>query len=164
MSNREATDRWLHGICQAVAANSKCLSRQIGALIVMDKTILISGYNGPPRGIPHCSGEKCPRQVKGFSSGQGLHLCPAAHAERNALIQAARHGVTVNGATVYLNSNVPCAECLKEIINAGIIEVVCQPGGLYDHMSGWLLDNSNLRVRIFDHLLRADSDNDGEPD
>lgn len=144
-------DKYFHTICEAVGSNSKCLSRQIGAILVRDKVVICTGYNGPPRGIPHCKG-KCPRRKKGYKSGEGLHLCPAAHAERNAIVQAARLGIQTKDAILYLNTNVPCKDCLIEIINAGITEIVCQDMQHYDLMSGFLLENSNLNIRIFSHL------------
>lgn len=149
------SDKYYYGICEAVSKKSKCLSRQIGAILVVDKMVIATGYNGPPRGIPHCGVYVdgvliCPRRAKGFPSGEGLHLCPAAHAERNAIVQAARHGIKISGAILYINTNIPCFECLKEIINAGINEVVCTELTTYpDWLSGYLLEHSGIRVRTF---------------
>ena len=98
------------GLCQELSKWSTCLSRQIGTVIVRDKTIVSTGFNGPPRGVTHCGPERilvddnlshidpakrnlCPRQAKGFKSGFGLHLCTASHAEENAIVNAARIGV-----------------------------------------------------------------------
>lgn len=184
-------DDYFREVCDAVAKNSKCLSRKIGAVLVRDNVVICTGYNGPPRGVPHCkalhtpckscagsglldgtqfaspckvacfvcggSGEVavCPRRGKGYASGEGLHLCPAAHAERNALIHAARLGIKVKGATLYMNSQPPCKDCLIELINAGVKEVVCRGGKFYDLLSGWLIENSSITVRKF-------NDADGE--
>ena len=145
-------DEYYFNICKAVGSNSKCLSRQIGSILVREKVIICTGYNGPPRGVPHCKGNVCPRRAKGFESGKGLHLCPAAHAERNAIVQAARLGIPVKGSTLYLNTNTPCKDCLIEVINSGIKEVVCTEMTLYDELSYFLLNNSNLKVRVFSHL------------
>lgn len=121
-------------ICDTIATKSKCLSRQIGAVIVKDGAILSTGYNGPPRRYPHCEGEVCPRHLKGYKSGEGLEECPAAHAERNAICQAARNGTAVNGAILFLNTITPCKACMAEIINAGIIAVVYKTEGHYDSL------------------------------
>ena len=144
-------DYYYLNICRAVASNSKCHSRQIGAIIVRDHVVICTGYNGPPRGFPHCS-DPCPRRRLGYDTGQGLHLCPAAHAERNAVDQAARLGIATAGATMYMNCPVPCKDCLITLIQAGIVEVVCtDPDSLYDYMSGKLRDY--IQIRGFKGLL-----------
>jgi len=137
--------------------NSKCLSRQIGSVIATkDHSVVSTGYNGPPRDVRHCStrtwqGDECPRRVMGFPSGEGLQHCPAAHAEANASFTAAREGWKLKGCTLYLNTGVPCMECLKAIIQVGIDEVVCtNEKNFYDHMSGYLIEHSGLKVREYD--------------
>ena len=117
-------DEYFFTIADAVAKKSHCLSRQLGAVAVRNNTVISTGYNGPPRGYPHCEGEICPRHKAGFKSGEGLDICPAAHAERNVLVQAARVGVRLEGSTLYLTSGYPCRECAKEMVNCGILEVV----------------------------------------
>ena len=133
---------------------SKCLSRQIGAVLVQGKhSIIASGYNGPPMGVPHCdcrddSGNyvsegtmlrtvepngvfgndpvtTCPRQRMGFKSGEGMEHCVAIHAEINPIMQAAREGRSTVGATLYAYCGTPCVNCMKEIIQAGIKRIVC---------------------------------------
>ena len=163
-------------ITKEVAKFSKCLSRQIGVVLISkDKTILGTGYNGPPRNTPHCDsperlewlvkhlakervgdlkayllengwGNKCPRQIMGFKSGEGLWVCPAAHAERNVLINSAREGIKTKGCTIIMNCALPCQECSKEIINAGISTIVCLQGADYDVGSRWLLERSNIEI------------------
>ena len=145
-------DEYFYSICEVIGKNSKCLSRQIGAILVTDKVVICTGYNGPPRGIPHCEGSVCPRRAAGYKSGEGLHLCPAAHAERNAIIQAARLGIRTKRSTLYLNTQIPCKDCLIEIINAGINEVVCANMKLYDEKSEFILKHSELSIRIFDFI------------
>lgn len=142
-------DSYFLNICNAVASHSKCLSRQIGAILVRDKVVICTGYNGPARGVPHCEGSVCPRRLHGYVSGEGLHLCPAAHAERNAIVQAARLGIVTKDATLYLNTQIPCKDCLIEIINAGISEVVCTEMRQYDLKSGFIMEHSDLIVRTF---------------
>lgn len=125
-------DAYFMGIAEAVSKKSHCYSHQFGAIAVDDdRCIMATGYNGPPRGYPHCKVQAggtvklaCPRHEKGYKSGEGLNLCPAAHAERNVLINAARSGISVKGCTLYVTSPIPCRECAKEIVNAGIQEVV----------------------------------------
>ena len=173
-------DNYFLSICKTVAKNSKCLSRKIGSIIVKDKSILSTGYNGPPRGVPHCSerysttpvvdimlinalknkfGENmdfnsfvdtCPRQVLEFKSGKGLEFCIAGHAERNALINASREGIKVKGASLYLDTGIPCKDCLIEIINAGIIEIICVEMVYYDEISRFLVKNSDIKMRTFE--------------
>lgn len=171
-------DEWLYGICLAVAKGSKCLSRQIGAVLVRDNSIISTGYNGPPRGTPHCWDrykldpilrqmmfdkglspddpkhyDTCPRYTLGFKSGEGLDLCVAGHAERNALINAARHGIDTKGAKLYMDCGVPCTPCLVEIINSGIEEIIVSKMVFYDISAQYLLHrNDTLECRVYDHL------------
>ncbi len=141
-------------ICTTVAKNSKCLSRQIGALIVIDKSIVSTGYNGPPRGVKHCNeryqlppdNKECPRRREGYPSGEGLHLCPAAHAEVNCISNAARLGVSVKGGTLYLNTVCPCKNCAAQIINAGLTEVVVASLEYYDWMGPQLFEEAGISI------------------
>jgi len=168
-------DKYYLDICKVVAENSKCLSRKIGAVMVRDKSVISTGYNGPARGIPSCNkrykideyfrmmlidkgldpdecdNNICPRYTLGFKSGEGLEICIAAHSERNAILNAARQGICTKESIIYMNCNVPCKECLTELINAGVREIVCTEITYYDKMSEYLINNSNLVVRTF-HL------------
>lgn len=169
-------DRWFYDIAATVASYASCHSRKIGAVLVRDKSVLSTGYNGPPRGVPTCDRrwyndpaflEKyreafetsdqiegiCPRRVIGFPSGQGLDICPAGHAERNALINAARFGIETKGATLYMTCGVPCTPCLVEIINAGVEEIVVTGIDIYDATAEYLLNNSDLKIRFFDFMI-----------
>jgi dCMP deaminase len=159
-SPNDKWDKYFMGIAKSVGNNSKCLSRSIGAVLVKDKAIIATGYNGPPRGVPHCYSRnenyerRCPRQVKGYKSGQGLELCIAGHAERNAILQAARMGISTKGATLVCHCGVPCKDCAIEIINAGIVEVVYKTAGgtgnygeYYDELSKYLFENSDIILR-----------------
>lgn len=147
-------------ICESLAKNSKCMSRQIGSLIVIDKSIVSTGYNGPPRGTKHCierynishlTDRMCPRRLAGYRSGEGLHLCPAAHAEVNCISNAARLGVSVKGGTLYLNTCTPCKNCAAQIINAGIIQVVCLTLSAYDDLGPILLEEAGIEVLTIAH-------------
>lgn len=180
------SDRWdiyFHKICEAVASKSPCLSRQIGAVLVRDRSIVSTGFNGPARGYPHCGevksfmvskdfsiegledlrpGEiivlqdktlaqfppKCPRQLKGYKSGEGLVECPAAHAEGNCIANAARIGAVTVGSTLYMNSIIPCKDCAIILVNAGITEVVIDEVVPYHQMSLEIL--KSVKVRRFE--------------
>lgn len=108
-------------VASVVAKRSTCLRRQIGAILVKDKRILATGYNGAPSGLPHCLDIGCAREH--VPSGERQELCRALHSEQNALVQAARYGIPVNGSTVYVTT-APCSVCAKMLINAGIVRVV----------------------------------------
>lgn len=166
-------DRFFLSICDEVSKQSSCLSRQIGSVLVRDSTIIGTGYNGPPRGVPHC-GERykidpelreylksknidpdkpriertCPRYIMGYKSGEGLQWCIAGHAERNSLINAARMGIKTKGTILYMNCGIPCTPCLVEIINAGVEEIVVSKLSFYDSSAKYLLDNSSLKYRV----------------
>ena len=180
--NPVSRDKWFYDMTLKVGAYSKCHSRKIGAVLVRDNSVISTGYNGPPRGVPTCDqrwvidkafkekyghhmlsdkeGIKykttkgfCPRRIIGFPSGQGLEICPAGHAERNALINAARLGIETNNTKLYMSCAVPCTPCLVEIINAGINEIICSSMQIYDETAMYLLENSDVKVRIYDFLV-----------
>ena len=114
-------------IAELVARRSTCRRRQVGAVAVKNKRILATGYNGAPSGIPHCLEVGCLREKEGIPSGERHELCRGIHAEQNVIIQAAFHGVSIEGATLYC-TNLPCAICTKMLINAGIREIFYQDG------------------------------------
>lgn len=116
-------DEWYIDIAHKVAERSTCLRRQCGAVIVRDQHIISTGYNGAPRGLPHCSEIGCLRDKLNVPSGQRTELCNGAHAEQNAINFAARDDGGTGGATLY-STHYPCSWCVKSIINAGIIYVV----------------------------------------
>ena len=129
-----------------VAKRSKCSSRQIGVVIVQDGSVVSEGYNGAPRGSSLCQdrSKQCRRRELGFASGEGLEQCPAVHAEQNALFQAARNGIRVNGATMYAYCCQPCKWCMGAIINAGIARLVHLELPNYDGMAAVLLAESDV--------------------
>jgi dCMP deaminase len=110
-------------IARLVAKRSTCLRRQVGAVIVKDKRILTTGYNGAPSSLAHCDEVGCLRQQLQIPSGQRHELCRALHAEMNAILQAAQHGINVSAGVMYCTDH-PCIICAKMIINAGIRKVV----------------------------------------
>ncbi|MDY6832459.1 MAG: cytidine/deoxycytidylate deaminase family protein [Thermodesulfobacteriota bacterium] len=114
-------------ITELVARRSTCLRRHVGAVIVKNKRILATGYNGAPAGVTHCSETGCLRARLNVPSGERHELCRGIHAEQNAIIQAAFHGVSIQGASLYC-TNQPCSICAKMIINAGISAVYYRDG------------------------------------
>lgn len=110
-------------IADLVSSRSTCLRNQVGAVIVKESQILSTGYNGAPKGLPHCSEVGCIREEMGVKPGERHELCRGLHAEQNAIIQAAYHGVSVRDAKIYCTTR-PCSICTKMIINAGIQEII----------------------------------------
>ena len=121
---RPTWDEYFIDIARHVATRSTCLRRHVGAIIVKHKRILSTGYNGAPRGLLHCDEIGCLREKLGIPSGQRQEVCRGLHAEQNAIVQAALHGVPIQGGQIYCTHQ-PCVTCAKMIINAGIVRVVC---------------------------------------
>ncbi len=119
MIERPAWDNYFMKIAEDVSTRSTCLRRHVGAVIVKDKRILTTGYNGAPTGIAHCTKETCLRIKYNVPSGERHELCRGLHAEQNAIIQAAYHGVSLKGAKIYVTHK-PCSICTKMLINSGI--------------------------------------------
>ncbi len=124
---RPSWDQYFMDIACLVARRSTCLRRHVGAIVVRDKRILATGYNGAPTGLPHCIDIGCLREELGIASGERHELCRGLHAEQNVIIQAAYHGVCIKGATLYC-TNLPCSICSKMLINAGIGEIKYRQG------------------------------------
>jgi dCMP deaminase len=122
-SGRPVWDAYFMEIVGIVAKRATCLRRRVGAALVRDRRILSTGYNGAPSGLRHCLEIGCMREQQHIPSGERHELCRGLHAEQNAIIQAALHGVSVKGATLYC-TNHPCVICAKMIINAGIVRIV----------------------------------------
>jgi dCMP deaminase len=119
---RPAWDYYFLEIARVVASRSTCLRRRVGALLVLDKRILATGYNGAPAGLEHCDETGCLREKLKVPAGERHELCRGLHAEQNAIIQAAVHGVAIKGASLYC-THFPCVVCTKMLINAGINRV-----------------------------------------
>lgn len=170
--HRKSWDQYYFDIAQAVASRSTCLSQKIGAILVKDKIVICEGYNGAARGVPSCGPERlkhdhslaqsingdainpvlgdiytCPRQRLGYPSGQGLHLCPAVHAEANCIANAARTGICTLGTTMYVTCGIPCKDCLSLIINAGVIEVVTEIK-YYDELTDYIMSTTKEHILI----------------
>jgi len=132
-------------IAELVSKRSTCLRRKVGAVIVKDKRILATGYNGAPTGLPHCDEVGCIREKLKIPSGERHELCRGLHAEQNAIIQAAYHGVSIKDSVMYVTCH-PCSVCVKMIINAGIKEVVIKEG-YPDKLASQLLKESKIKIR-----------------
>lgn len=142
---RPSWDEYFLELALLVAKRTTCLRRGVGAVLVKDKRILATGYNGAPRGLKHCAEIGCLRQKMKIPSGERHELCRGLHAEHNVLIQAALYGISTKGSTLYL-TNQPCIICAKMLINAGIVEVIT--GGEYpDKMAVGLLKEAGIRIR-----------------
>ena len=146
--HRPSWDEYFMTLANQVATRTTCVRRGVGCVLVRDKRILATGYNGAPTGLRHCYETGCLRQQLNVPSGQNHELCRALHAEQNALIQAARYGISVEGATLYVNTQ-PCVLCAKMIINAGIVEVVYQ-NPYPDELAMSMLEESGMRIRVFE--------------
>ena len=131
-------------ITHLVAKRSTCLRRQVGAVLVKDKKILATGYNGAPSRLDHCLDTGCLREKMKIPSGERHELCRGLHAEQNAIIQAAYHGVQIKRATLYC-TNHPCIICSKMIINAGIERIVYEEG-YADALAREMLRESGIKV------------------
>ncbi len=138
-------DSYFMEIADIVSKRSTCLRRSVGALIVKNKRILATGYNGAPSGLKHCIEVGCLREQMKVASGERHELCRGLHAEQNAIIQAAFHGVSIEGAHVYC-THLPCSICIKMLINAGI-EKVSYLDGYPDELSLKMIDESSIEMR-----------------
>lgn len=123
MKNRPSWDEYFMRMAEVAALRSTCVRRQVGAVIVVDRRVVTTGYNGACRGLVDCLTLGCLRDEMGIESGTHQEICRAVHAEENAIIQAAVHGVRVGGGTLYCNLS-PCGLCARKIVNAGIVRVV----------------------------------------
>jgi len=123
MEERLSWDDYFMEITKLVARRSTCMRRHVGAVIVRDRRILATGYNGAPRGLRHCSETGCLREKMNIPSGQNQELCRGLHAEQNAIIQSALFGVSIENSQIYTVTQ-PCVVCAKMIINAGIKRIV----------------------------------------
>ncbi len=121
--NRPTWDEYFMEITELVSRRSTCLRRKVGAVIVKDKRILTTGYNGAPKGLPHCLEIGCLREIKKVSSGERQELCRGLHAEQNAIVQAALHGLSIKDSVLYCTTQ-PCVTCAKMIINSGIKMII----------------------------------------
>lgn len=143
---RPGWDKYFMDIALVAASRSNCCRRHVAAVLVRDRRIISTGYNGTPRGVRNCSDGGCPRCNSNTPSGHGLGDCLCSHAEENSIVQAAYHGISVKGSTLYTTYS-PCLSCAKMIINAGIVEVVYHQRYSIDDVSTALLKEAGVIVR-----------------
>jgi dCMP deaminase len=143
---RPSWDAYFMGIAQVVATRSNCIKRHVAAVIVKDKRIVSTGYNGTPRGVKNCSEGGCPRCNNFADSGTKLDECLCSHGEENAIVQSAYHGISIKGTTLYTTFS-PCLTCAKMIVNAGIVEVVYNEAYPVQEAPAKLLSDAGVILR-----------------
>ena len=140
-------DEYFMSVAHAVKARASCVRRQVGAVIVRNKQIISTGYNGTPRGVKNCNEngcERCNAPPEMIPRGTGLDHCSCCHGEENAIVQAALHGMRTEGATLF-TTNSPCTTCAKMAINAGVSRIVF--GGTYpDELGEKLLKEAGIEL------------------
>jgi dCMP deaminase len=144
---RPSLDEYFMEMAKLISKRSTCLRRKVGALLVKDKRVLATGYNGAPKGLPHCSEVGCMREKLNIPAGERQELCRGLHAEQNCIIQAAVFGVSTKGATLY-TTHFPCSICAKMIINAEISEIVYEED-YEDELAKKLLKEANIKIRKY---------------
>jgi dCMP deaminase len=147
-SKRPSWDQYFMNMAKVAATRSNCSRRHVGAVIIRDKQVISTGYNGTPRGIKNCNEGGCPRCSSDAKSGDNLTQCICSHAEENSIVQAAYHGVSVKNTTLY-TTYCPCLLCAKMIINAGIKEVVFSEAYNFDDITKRLFEEVGIKFRKF---------------
>lgn len=145
--NKPTWDQYFMRMAYLAASRSNCVRRKVGAVIVKDRNVIATGYNGPPSGSADCDVAGCVRNDLNIKSGERHELCRGLHAEQNAIIQAAVHGSSISGAVIYVTTH-PCSVCSKMIMNAQIREII-YADGYPDELSELLILDSNLKLRQF---------------
>ena len=144
--SRPGWDEYFMRIARQVAERSTCQRRHVGAVLVHEKRILATGYNGAPMGLRHCAEVGCLRDQHNTPSGERHELCRGLHAEMNALIQAALYGVRTKDSTIYSTTS-PCSLCAKMLINAGVVRIVAA-GHYPDELAGQMLAEAGVAIDI----------------
>jgi dCMP deaminase len=142
ISERPSWDKYFMNITELVAERSTCLRRKVGAILVKEKRVISTGYNGAPTKTSHCLDVGCLREQQGIPSGERHELCRGLHAEQNAIIQAALHGFSVRGATLYC-TNMPCSICSKMLINIEI-EKAFHKEGYPDSLASMMMEEAQI--------------------
>lgn len=144
VKERPSWDEYFRQITSLVAERSTCRRRKVGAVLVLEKRILATGYNGAPQGLSHCLDVGCLREKEGIPSGERHELCRGIHAEQNVIIQAARYGISITGSTLYC-TNLPCVICTKMLINAGV-EKICYEDGYPDELAADMIREAGIEM------------------
>ncbi|TEU00429.1 MAG: cytidine deaminase [Candidatus Stahlbacteria bacterium] len=154
---RPSWDEYFMKITELVASRATCLRRKVGAVLVRNKRILTTGYNGPPSGITHCEQRGgCIRDELKIPSGERMELSRAIHAEQNAIIQAAKVGISIEESTLYVTTH-PCFTCSKMLINAGVKKIIYKEG-YPDSFAMEILKEAGVLVVQFKELSENERD------
>lgn len=145
---RPSWDEYFATLAKQVSTRTTCLRRAVGAVIVKENRILATGYNGVPVRMAHCAETGCLREKLGVPSGERQEICRGLHAEQNAIIQAAKYGIDISGAKVYITTQ-PCITCAKMLINAGITEII-YANPYPDELSLGMLDEAEIPYRVYE--------------
>jgi dCMP deaminase len=156
MGERPSYDEYFMEMAHVVSMRSTCLRRKVGAILVKNKHILSTGYNGAPKGLKHCSEVGCLREKLNVPSGERHELCRGLHAEQNVIIQAAVFGTSIKDSVLYC-TNTPCVVCVKMLINAGVKEIVFS-GEYPDELAKKMLDESKIKIRNFKNKQEEEID------
>lgn len=143
-------DHYFMEMAEVVAKRSTCLRRQVGAVLVKDRRILASGYNGAPTGMDHCAVTGCLRQQMNIPPGQQHEMCRGLHAEQNAIIQAAFHGTSIQDSLIYVTHQ-PCVICAKMMINAGVKTIIIK-GTYPDALAKSMLADAGITLKLLENL------------
>ncbi len=155
MDNRTSKQNYYLDIADAVLERSTCLRRKYGAIIVRNDEIISTGYNGAPQGLRTCKERgECLRRKLNIPSGTHAEICYAIHAEQNAVIQAAKLGVSIDGGTCYCTHQ-PCSVCAKILVNAGIKRIVYEQG-YPDDFSLEILNEADIILERYEDLEKED--------
>ena len=147
IEERPSFDDYFMEMAHVVAKRSTCLRRKVGALLVKDRHILSTGYNGAPKGLKHCSETGCLREQLGIPPGERHEICRGLHAEQNAIIQAAVFGVSIKDSTLYC-TNAPCSVCAKMLINAGVKEIIFEDE-YPDELAIQMLKEAKIKIKKY---------------
>lgn len=147
MVQRPSYDEYFMQMAYLAASRSTCIRRKVGAVLVKNKHVLATGYNGPPKGMKHCDETGCLRETLQVPSGERHEICRGLHAEQNAIIQAAVFGVSIKDSVIYI-TNTPCVVCTKMLINAGVKEIIYE-GQYPDKLAHEMMKESQIHLRQF---------------
>lgn len=158
MSEREELDNYFMKMAFLVATRATCSRRSVGSVLVLNKKVISTGYNGAPAGVKHCTFDTCIRRKLNIPSGQNQELCRGSHSEANAIAQAASTGTSTQGSTIYCTTK-PCVYCAKMLINAGVTRIVFNEdyGGNENGLTDEILSQAGVVVDIIN--VKVDDEN-----